>query len=499
MRMMRASLLHAAVLLAAVPVRGQDRSLSGILPRLLSESVTMPSTVGNVAGNPHEAHFLPAAAQLQAPYALNGALVTQLASFPLGSSSGGFTYTTDPDTGIPERNSNNFGPAFAERALTNGKGRFSAGLNYQHVEFDEFEGLGLDGSVRFYLQHNDCCPLQAVDGTPRPDAGVGPSAPEDRNPFFEGDVVRADFTLKAKTDTAVLFANYGITNRLDFGVAVPLVRVELQASMASTILRLATASNPAIHSFGPASPDTRVSSESGSSSGLGDVVLRGKYNFLASPGGGLALGLDLRLPTGDEAELRGTGATQAKLSLYYSGDYGTFAPHLNVGYTWSSGSIGPSSVAYALGDEVPAPTAGASGVYDNVFRGQAPGSPLTAADLEVPDEINYVAGFVLAAHPRVSLIADLVGRTLLDLNRFGVVSQSFNFRTATGGALQAQTHDDGLGITERQGKLNLLLGVGGVKVNLTRTLLLTASVLFPVSSDGLRPKITPVVGLDYAF
>jgi hypothetical protein len=30
-------------------------------------------------------------------------------------------------------------------------------------------------------------------------------------------------------------------------------------------------------------------------------------------------------------------------------------------------------------------------------------------------------------------------------------------------------------------------------------LLLTANVLFPLSDGGLRPKITPVVGLDYAF
>lgn len=500
MRNVRAAFVPLSIaLLGAAPARGQDGSLSGILPRLLSESVTMPSTAGNVAGNPHEAHFLPAAAQLKAPYALNGALVTQLATFPLGSSSGGFTYTTDAATGIPERNSNNFGPAFAERALTNGKGRFSAGLSYQHVEFDAFEGQGLDGNLRFYLQHNDCCPLQAIDGTPRPDAGIGPSAPEDKNPFFEGDLVRADLTLSAKTDTAVLFANYGITNRLDVGLAVPIVRVKLEASMSSTVIRLATATNPAIHSFGPASPDTRVAAESGSSSGLGDVVVRGKYNVMSRPGGGLAFGLDLRLPTGDETELRGTGATQARLSLYYSGDYGSFSPHVNVGYTWSSGSIDSSVGAFALGNDVPTPNPDAAGAFDNVFRGQPPASPLTAADLRVPDEINYVAGFVLAAHPRVSLVADFIGRTLLDVNRFGTVAQSYNFRTTTGGTLQAASFSDGLGITERQGSLNLLLGVGGVKFNVTRTLLLTANVLFPLSSDGLRPKVTPVVGLDYAF
>ena len=264
----RVSGLVVGALALASPAAAQG-PLSQLLPRLLSEAVTMPSTVGGVIGNPHEAHFLPAVAQLTAPYALNSALVTQLSTFPLGSSSGGFTYSTEAKTGIPNRNSNNFSPAFAERALTNGKGRFSAGFNFQHVEFDRFEGQGLGGGVRFYLQHNDCCgggEKQGTNGTPRPSAAIGPSPPEDKNPFFEGDLVRTDLSLKAKTDTVAFFANYGITNRLDLGVAVPIVSVDVNASITSTIIRLATAANPGIHSFGGTSPDQRVSSESGSSS-----------------------------------------------------------------------------------------------------------------------------------------------------------------------------------------------------------------------------------------
>jgi len=489
-------LVGALTLASSAAAQG---SLSQLLPRLLSEAVTMPSTVGTVAGNPHEAHFLPAAAQLTAPYALNSALVTQLSTFPLGSSSGGFTYSTDAKTGIPDRNSNNFGPAFAERALTNGKGRFSAGFNFQHVEFDRFEGQGLGGGVRFYLQHNDCCPLQAADGTPRPGVAAAPSGPQDKNPFFEGDLVRTDLTLKAKTDTVAFFANYGITSRLDLGVAVPVVSVDVNASINSTLIRLATSANPTIHSFGGASPDQRVAHESGSSSGIGDVVVRGKYNFLAQPGGGLALGVDLRLPTGDEKELRGTGATQTKLAFYYSGDYGKFSPHVNVGYTFSSGSIDGSFATYDLGDDVPVPIAGASGAYDNVFRGQSPESPLTAAVLRVPDEINYTAGFVLAVHPKVTLNADFIARTLRDVNRFGIVPQAFNYRAATGGPLQSQSYPDALDITSRPGNLNLFLGVAGVKINVAKTLLLNANVLFPLSNDGLRPKVTGVIGLDYAF
>ena len=489
------AVIAATFILGPGPAGAQ--SLSELLPRLLSEAVTMPSTVGNVAGNPHEAHFLPAAAQLRAPYALNGALVSQLSTFPLGSSSGGFTYTLDEKTGIPQRSSGNFGPAFAERALTAGKGKLSLGLNYQHVSFDRFENVPLGGGAAFYLQHNDCCPLQGADGSPRPGAPIEPS--QDVNPFFEGDLVRAQLSLEARTDTAVLFGNYGVSDRFDVAVALPFVRVDLDASMTTTIIRLATTSNTAIHSFGGSNPDTRTAQESGSASGVGDMLVRGKYRFLSRTGGGLAAGLDVRLPTGNKDDLLGTGATQVKLSLIYSGEYGRFAPHLNVGYTWSHGSLSDSLGQYTLGDQVPTPIPQAPDAYDAVFGGQGTGTPLSSHDLEVPDEIDYTAGFAVRASPRITLNADLVGRTLRDVNRFGTVSRSYNFRLATDPTLQSRSFGDVFDITQSSGNLTLLLGTAGVKINVAKTLLLNASVLFPLSNDGLRPKVTPVVGLDYAF
>lgn len=494
----RKAVAIGAVLALAAPAGAGAQSLADLLPRLISESVTMPSTAGNVAGNPHEAHFLPAAAQLKAPYALNGAIVTQLATFPLGSSSGGFTYSSDSPTGIPQRSSTNFGPAFAERALTIGKGKFSAGVNYQHAEFDRFDGVDLNGGPKFYLQHNDCCPLQRPDGTPNPGAGIGPTT--DANPFFEGDVVQDILSLSVKTDTVSIFGNYGVSRSFDVGFAVPIVTVNVDATMTSNILRLATARNPLIHTFGGSSPNTKTSRESGNQTGLGDILLRGKWNFVERRGGGLAAGLDLRLPTGDKDNLLGTGATQAKLALIFSQDFGRFAPHLNVGYTLSSGHLPASVGTFALGNEVPTPTQpAASGAYGNVFGGQAPGSALSSSDLKVPDEIDYTAGFVWAPSPRVSITADFIGRTLRQTKSFGIVSQDYRYRTATNGPEQTQTFTDAFDITNASTNQNILIGAAGLKINLTRTLLLNANVLFPLGNAGLRPKVTPVVGLDYAF
>ena len=65
-----------------------DPPLAGFLVDLLYRSIVMKSTTNTIAGNPHEAHFLPGLAQTAAPFELNKALVSQLATFPIGSSSG---------------------------------------------------------------------------------------------------------------------------------------------------------------------------------------------------------------------------------------------------------------------------------------------------------------------------------------------------------------------------------------------------------------------------
>ena len=116
--------------------------LSSILPELLGNTITLlPS---NLPDQPnHIAHFRPGADQLQVPAQVNQALLTLLSTYPLGSPSGGFTYTFDPALGSLTRSSNSFGPSFAERALTTGRGKVSVGFGYQHALYDTFEGLNL--------------------------------------------------------------------------------------------------------------------------------------------------------------------------------------------------------------------------------------------------------------------------------------------------------------------------------------------------------------------
>jgi len=118
--------------------------------------------------------------------------------------------------------------------------------------------------------------------------------------------------------------------------------------------------------------------------------------------------------------------------------------------------------------------------------------------LSVPDEANYTFGTEIIAHPTLTISADFVGRTLKDVQRFGVRTQTFNYRTTNGGPL-LQTELPALDVTSK-GSLNLALGVITAKYNIPNTtLLLTGSVLFPLNDKGLKPGVTPVIGIDYGF
>ena len=234
----------------------------------------------------------------------------------------------------------------------------------------------------------------------------------------------------------------------------------------------------------------------GHATGLGDIVLRSKYRFLRREGGGLAAAVELRLPTGDENELLGAGGVQAKFLLLASNERGRFGQHLNVGYTAAEGRVGGSFAGF-----ISAP---------------------------LPDEINYSGGVEFVASPRFTLIGDLVGRTLRGAGRLDVVSKNFQYAYFTlapdGSPAPPYAPPAGFGASPgpdcgaippfrtivchsvflnefnpRSGNLTLLLGTGGVKFNLAGNLLLSGSVLFPLTNAGLRSRLTTVVGLDYAF
>ncbi len=389
---------------------------------------------------------------------INNLLADQLSSFPLGSSAGGFTWTFEPVSGTFTRASESFGPIFAERALTIGKEKLNAGINSQRVTFDHLDGKKLQGGE-----------IVGYTGLPNY-LGVN-------SVFFED---RLD--LQLTTDTVSVFATYGLSDRLDVGVAVPINRVSVKASLVSrygdSVTGTTSPANPhplCASYYIPTiqertlPPPVRadgcgVAAEaSGTATGIGDIVVRAKYRLLKRQGGGLAGGADVRLPTGDERNLLGIAGGQAKVYVAASTEFGHVSPHVNFGYTVS----GESDAA------------------------KVPNSFLIAP----PDEVNYAGGADVPVSLRTTVAFDIVGRTLRKVGTLEQVPTLFGSR----GGDPDRPINFYQEFALRPGDLHLLLGSPGIKVNPAANMLLSANVLFPLSQRGLTDNLTWLMGLDYSF
>jgi len=357
---------------------------------------------------------------------------SQLSSLPIGSSSGGFTYGYDSSLGTFTRSTETFGPAFAERAQTLGRGRFNFGSSYQHSRYTHLDGSSLrDGGITFVLP-----PGTITD------------------PRF-GNVIESAMDLDLTSDTTVLYAAAGLASRLDVGIAVPYEQVKMNLTSRATIRDFSSqTTSPSSRVFANGSK-TQDFTSSGQATGIGDVVLRGKYK-LTRPGlREMALAADLRLPTGDENNMLGTGATQTQVMLVTSYSASRFDPHFNVGYTF--------------------------------------------ANKNASDQINYVVGMEVGATQRLTLIADVVGRSFLDTlqlrpNAVTVVSPG---DPAHG--IPPVTSEAFATVEPQNGTLRSILGTAGLKFNPTGSILISAHVIATISDAGLRRSLTPVLGFDYSF
>ena len=268
-------------------------------------------------------------------------------------------------------------------------------------------------------------------------------------------------SIKANVNQTVAFFTYGLGNRLDLSLAVPFVNVDMAVVSNAEIHRLGTASSPATHFFDdPSAPGgygtQKQFASSGSASGIGDLVVRLKGNPVRGESFSLALGLDVRIPTGDEMNFLGLGAPGLKPFVAASFSTGRFAPHLNAAYLWNGKSV----------------------LAGNVATGQK-------ADL--PDQFLYAAGIDIGAAKRLTLAFDFLGSWVINSPR--LVETTFT----------AATGDTFPQIGFKTGSYSIANGSAGLKFNPVGKLLVDLNVLFSLNSTGLRDKVTPLVGIEYAF
>ena len=389
-------------------------------------------------GTNHAAHFNSA---FQSDFRLvNIALTSQLTSVPLPSPASGFTYQFDPTTGTFVRSTRSFGPILSDRAETIGKGRMAFGFSHQFFSFDHLDGVSL-AAVPAVFRHDA---FQAGGG--------------------RTDVVSTVNTIEATVSQFTGALTYGVTDRIDLSLAVPIVRTRLSLMSNATIIRIGTGSNRQVHYFeDPAAlggyGSTHQYVAEGSAGGVGDLVLRTKTTVMREGTRALAAGLDVRLPTGDEQNLLGAGAAGLRPFVAFSSSYGAFAPHANVAYQWNGRSI--------LAGEVRADR---------------------KADL--PDQFLYVVGSDFGVNNRFSIVFDLLGQRVLNSPRLSKFV--FEAQGVAGTAELADIRFETESYWTTDGSL-------GFKANVAPKVLVNFNLRFNIGARGLSDRIAPLLGIEWAF
>lgn len=344
----------------------------------------------------------------------------EVATAPLGSPSGGFVYSYDEGVGAPLRRSGTFGPQFVERALTTGRGTTSFGLNVFNATYDTLSGYPLDDL--------------------RVATFRGPQ------PLISSSTLK----LRLQSQTMALFSSVGVTDNLDVAVAVPIVRVAVDATLMQE--------EPAV--------GTAMLLAGGSSTGLGDIAVVGKYRFWKSNDerSGLAGLVTLRMPTGDEDNLRGLSAWRTLVSAIASAARGRVAVHANVGYEFWDRSV-------TLSNNQPGP-------FDQVW--------------ELADQMQYGMAVEFEVRPTLTFMVEAMGRIVRNSGQLETVSFDTEYSPELG--------SDGVNLLQvTSGRLRKFVMVPGVKWNLGGNRLFSFGLRIAQGDTGLRDTLTPLVGFNWTL
>ena len=445
----------------SVPARAQV-PLAQVIPTMLGpEMLIAPGPGGTHARDfaraigeadfIYPAPFDPSGPQPVRGVVFYGAILDQVTTFPIGSSSGGFIYRFDPTIGTFTRPTRSFGPTYAERTLTSGKGTLAVGFGVQVVDYDKFDGTLLDGGdMRFHYHHRDLS--QNCSPSPTSCQTISPTAER-------SDVMEATLRLRYRTQTMLTSVTYGVTDRLDVGLTVPFLENTLEATVDKRILRYGTASNPLIHSFDGQGSDRATATGGGTASGLGDIRVQAKYSLVQRPSWGLSASGDVRFPTGDTEKLTGTGTVFGRLLAVVSGGNRIFSVHANGGVTFASGSV-----------ETP------------------------VEFWEPSDEINYTFGFDWSVIQRATVSGDVMVRhNVYGRSRYGLADRTLPVQGGTRVVQEFQ------GLAFNDSPAGIVQGAFGGKVAAWRTMLVTANVLVALRNEGLMHKPALHFGLEYTF
>ena len=312
----RTPLALVVALTALSPLTAAAQGLSSKIGELISFGSCGQALCLVTGPGAHGAHYLQSAqtAGDQLVSFLTGSITASVGRLPISATSSGNTVSMV--NGALVVGTSSAGPIFAERATTMGKGRSLFGVNTTGISYSKLRGQSLD-SLNFQLSHEDVLLV-----------GLGDS-PNER------DIIGANLNMQFNMQVTSIFATYGVTDRLDVSVAVPLVMASLDATANGRIFSDTTVTGN--HYFDTPATYTKTSNVSGSKTGIGDIAARVKYNLGSSAKSGAAFLADIRLPTGSKEDFLGSGSVSANALLIASTTMGKFSPHANVGFAIRTG------------------------------------------------------------------------------------------------------------------------------------------------------------------
>ena len=417
--------------------------------------------------------------------ALDDAIATQITLLPIPSPASGLTFEFDPASGVYTRSNETFGPVLTERAETIGRGKLHIGGAFQRFRFDTIDGKPLHNWPAIFTHQ----------------VGTGPGGAAEP---YETQFISTNNSLDLKVNQFTFYATYGLTQHVDVSVAVPFLQIGMNLASYATINRTVdtepaivngiqqpccSSGPPYANYFDAANPATSLTHTFSNNqfasdiltnpaktnnlywdpsrheaAGVGDIILRFKGTVYRSDRLSLALLTDLRLPTGDQMNLLGSGAIGWKPFVALSMRTGPITPHFNLGYQWNGSTI-------------------------------LAGNIVTGAKANLPGYGFFSAGTDIGISRKVTAAVDYIGEELINAPRVGVATFTSQAPLVTTGQigtfgtvqpLPAQTYNQS----------NLAVGL---KANLFDRLVISSNLLFALNNGGLRERVVPLIGLSYSF
>ena len=350
-------------------------------------------------------------------------MAAQLSQLPTATAISGSGLTFSRSLGVFTASTDSLGTILTQRGETLGRHKLFVSFNYQRFGFGSIDGIGLKN-------------LNTVNVV---DFGTSKA------------FVQANNRIDLSVDQFAVVGSFGLTSRIDVSLLVPFAKVTLKTGSSGTEFDVDSSNHP----LTPRNLGTNFLA--GSDSGIGDIAVNLKGNILKLEHASMAVGGEVRFPTGDESNFLGTGAYGFKPYFILSSHHSRVTPNVNLGYQWNSKSA----------------------LFIN---------PSTGAQLNLPSSFLYSGGADFRIIDRLTLTAEFLGQAVINGPRLASASksipgQSASFASVT--TLSSTYAMDNIGV--------------GFKTSPFKGFLVTGNVLFKLDEGGLRSKIVPLVGISYRF